>query len=311
MNKDDYILRMMTKISKKRWEFFVVSRIIHSLDDPDIEFVTQQLVRRPDGKRALTDMYFPQFGVHIEIDEGQHFTLEHAEADKRREQDIVSVTEHDIWRVPAAVEQTDGKIDALPLGQIAVKTDEFILKLKSLKQTQQRNGTFVPWDFEGRYDPFSYQGFDEVAVSQNVLFRRQAEALRLFGYTGGNYQRGVWHLKNVENKFVWFPRLYKQENWDNELSADGMKIYERPTSEKTRAYRSGSSEHYSEKDERIVFARAKDVLGNTLYRYVGTFKLNEAASKPFETQFDRIRDSEKINLPPKSECESLEPKRSL
>jgi len=305
MTKDEYILRMMIKISKKRWEFFVISRIIHGLDDLEIEFVTQQLVRLPNGGRALTDMYFPQFGIHIEIDEGQHFSFEHTEADKKREQDIVSVTEHDIWRISAAEKDSAGNIKPLPLHLIAIKTDEIIQKLKSLKKTHQQKATFVPWDFEGRYDPYSYEGMNEICITQNVLFRKQAEALRLFGYTGGNYQRGVWHLKNESNSFVWFPRLYRQDNWNNELSADGQKIFERPTSEKTREYYETSSQRSLEASNRIVFARAKDVLGNVLYRYVGTFKFNKAESSTYESVFDRESTKEAIFLPLKSDCNEL------
>lgn len=308
MTKDEYILRMITKISKKRWEFFVVSRIIHGLNDPEIEFVTQQMVRFPQGNerdRALTDLYFPQFDIHIEIDEGQHFKKEHANADTKREQDIVSVTEHDIWHIPAARKHSDGKIEPLPLSVISDSTDKVIEKLKSLKKSHKQTQAFVPWDFEGRYDPYSYQGFEKITVAQNVLFRKQAEALRLFGYTLGNYQRGVWYLKNDSGDFVWFPRLYKQDNWDNELSADGLTIFERPVSEKSREYYETPSNRRLEACNRIVFARAKDVLGNVLYRYVGTFKFNNEKSSNYESVFDRTSDKQKISLPQKSTCKPL------
>ncbi|WP_323716132.1 AbaSI family restriction endonuclease [Paracoccus aminovorans] len=71
MSKDDYILRSLSKTRHKRIEHFVVNRIYHLLDDPEIEFVCQQLVRRSDGP-ALTDMYFPQFRLHLEVDEPFH-----------------------------------------------------------------------------------------------------------------------------------------------------------------------------------------------------------------------------------------------
>ncbi len=41
MDKTDYILRSLTKTSKKRWEHYAVTRIYHLLNDPDIEFVCQ------------------------------------------------------------------------------------------------------------------------------------------------------------------------------------------------------------------------------------------------------------------------------
>ena len=70
ISKQDYIYRSLKKVSHKGWETFVISRIIHGLDDDDIEFVTQQLVRLSDESRALTDLYFPQFDLHVEVDEG-------------------------------------------------------------------------------------------------------------------------------------------------------------------------------------------------------------------------------------------------
>lgn len=54
--KDDFILRMLSKIQKKKWENYVVNRIVHKLDDPEIEFICQQYVARSDGKYALVDL---------------------------------------------------------------------------------------------------------------------------------------------------------------------------------------------------------------------------------------------------------------
>lgn len=285
MTRDDYILRMLTKVSKKRLEYFVVSRVIHGLNDFEIEFVTQQLVRRPDGSRALTDMYFPQFGIHLEIDEAQHEHEIHKAADKKRTEDIVSVTDHQIDRIKASV----------PLDQIIKQTDKFILKLRALRDTKKSNNDFVPWDLEKRYDPETYRDSGAIRVEQNVLFRRQADALRLFDYKGGNYQRGGWRLKDGSDDFVWFPRLYKQHLWDNELSARGNEIVERPLHNKE----SIPPIKYEENFNRIVFARARDVLGHTLYRYVGTFRHNPLKSKIGENYFDLRTSQQEILLPPK------------
>ncbi|MGB0960310.1 MAG: AbaSI family restriction endonuclease [Halocynthiibacter sp.] len=65
VTKDEFILRSLSKIQHKQWELFVVSRIINGLvmDDGDVEFVCQQLIRRSKERYALTDLYFPQFGI--------------------------------------------------------------------------------------------------------------------------------------------------------------------------------------------------------------------------------------------------------
>lgn len=74
MNQLEYIARQFSRAEKKAFEHYVVTRIWHQLDDTEIKFVTQQYVKRPDGI-ALTDMYFPQLKVHVEIDEGHHFGM--------------------------------------------------------------------------------------------------------------------------------------------------------------------------------------------------------------------------------------------
>ena len=51
ISKDDYILRNFSKIKHKKWELYVITRIIHLLNDPEIEFVCQQLVKTPNNKR--------------------------------------------------------------------------------------------------------------------------------------------------------------------------------------------------------------------------------------------------------------------
>ena len=39
MTKDEYLLRNFSKITHKKWELFVITRILHRLNDPDIEYV--------------------------------------------------------------------------------------------------------------------------------------------------------------------------------------------------------------------------------------------------------------------------------
>jgi very-short-patch-repair endonuclease len=72
MDKKEFIIRQLARTSNKKYEAYVVNRIVHLLDDISIKFITQQYVTRPEG-RALTDLFFPQFNLHVEVDEGQHF----------------------------------------------------------------------------------------------------------------------------------------------------------------------------------------------------------------------------------------------
>ena len=84
VDKGEYVRRSLSKMRQKPWELYVISRIVHRLNDPDIEFVPQQLVRLESGRRALTDLYFPQFDLHFEVNEGHHFEQAQTEADEAR-----------------------------------------------------------------------------------------------------------------------------------------------------------------------------------------------------------------------------------
>ena len=81
-SKDEYTLRNFSKIQHKKWELYIITRIIHFLNDPDIEFVCQQLLKTRDGKRYLADLCFPSLKLYYEIDESQHGSDEHKIKDK-------------------------------------------------------------------------------------------------------------------------------------------------------------------------------------------------------------------------------------
>lgn len=290
-SKAEYILRSLTKIRNKRWEYFVVSRIYHKLDDDDIEFITQQLVRLPNGRRALTDMYFPQFDLHLEVDEGHHLREFNAEADEYRSRDIVLVTKHGIERILVAL-IVDGQARERPLQLVKHDVDAFVEKVRAYKTTQVQQGIFRPWNFDDRYSPKQYIDRGYVAVADNVVFRLQADALRCFGFEGEGYQRAVWKIHDDSGDVVWFPRLYSHGVWENEISPDGKFIYERATNDESR--QSIQAQLQSPGENYIIFARAINELGHALYRYVGTFRMNTQESNQDVIRFDLVRDVENI-----------------
>ena len=71
-DKEEFIFRSFRKISNKKEELYVITRIFHLLDDLEIEFVCQQKVRKPDGEIYLVDMFFPQFKIYLEVNEAYH-----------------------------------------------------------------------------------------------------------------------------------------------------------------------------------------------------------------------------------------------
>ena len=96
MNKRlDFIVKSFNHTHKKKYENYVVTGIWHRLRTKNlmIKPITQQLVRRPDGKYALLDLYFPAINLAVECDENQHFDPNgnYIPEDKLREYDVLKV----------------------------------------------------------------------------------------------------------------------------------------------------------------------------------------------------------------------------
>ena len=288
MDKTQYILRSLTKIRHKRWETFIISRILHRLDDREIEFVTQQLVRRPDGRVALTDLFFPQFNIHLEIKEPFHENTK--AADVKREQDIVTVTGHTIedivipenWSEPEA------------LDQICHEADAFADIIRQKKADRIAHGSFSPWDQEAKYSSERIIARGYVDVADNVVFRLQVDALKCFGFTGKVLQKGVWTIPDGTGRTVWFPRLYRHYIWENEMTPDGTCIFQRALDGAGRRHNAGQIAGNAVPGDMITFAKARDPLGANVLRYVGTFRQNNEASTEEAIQLDRVRTREPV-----------------
>jgi very-short-patch-repair endonuclease len=263
MNQIEYIARQLSRAQKKAYEHYVVTRIWHLLDDTSIKFVTQQYVKRPEGM-GLTDMYFPQLKVHVEIDEGHHFdkTGNRTIQDKIREADIITATGHTIKRVVIA-DKT--------LNEIHAQVQEIV---QVLKQTKDAARDFRPWNFEAEQNPSTYIQRGYIDLKDDVAFRTMVDAANCFG---NNYkQYGIWTgaAKHPEpGKFIWFPKLYENNEWNNSISDDDTEI--REICKDTKKCNPHIDEAIRNKDvKRIVFARVISPLGDVMYRFKGEFELD-------------------------------------
>ena len=281
-SKSHYVVNSLSKIRHKGWELYVVSRIIHLLDDLEIEFVCQQLVRKKDGNRYLVDLYFPQFGIYIEIDEAHHLNEGNVIKDKLRQREILEATNLEEIRIPIV----DADKKERSLQEINGDIQANIEKIKTLKAAQISDKTFVPWQAGSRYNPQTYIQKGSIEVSSNVALRRQVDVIRLFGTEFKGWQKGTWPWKNpIEgtNYQIWFPRLYKARGWTNSISDNGLKIQETKTN--------GDRIDLKIQDyDRIVFGHYKNVLGQTVYRFMGVFNYSKQESDEFARIFNRIDD---------------------
>lgn len=260
MDKKEYIIRQLGRTKNKKFEAYVVTRVIHLLNDFSIKFVTQQYVTRPEG-RALTDLYFPQFGFHIEIDEGQHFNQANIEEDKIREADIINVTGHEIFRIDVTKSFDD----------INTQIDAAVNKIKSMRQ----ESSFIPWDIDFEFDSATYIKRGYIDIKDNVAFKTIKDACNCFGHNYTGYQRaGAAHPDH--NIMLWFPKLFPNGEWDNQISSDEEVITERNEDDKKAKQHVSSHVNNKEKykHQRIVFAKVRGNLGDVLYRFRGQYQLD-------------------------------------
>lgn len=265
MLKYNYIKRQLSKTNKKNDENYVVTRIWHQLNNVDIKFITQQYVVREGGKYALTDMFFPQLNLHIEIDEGHHKVPINEQKDKVREMDIISRTNHELVRIDVTKD----------LVSIHERIDEVIELIN--RKVKDLGDEFIPWDIDKEHSPQTYIDKGEIDARDNVAFFRIYEAANLFGHNYSGYQQGATNHPYYDDVKIWFPKLYPNDEWENSISEDETIIREKNIDKlKNRAH----LEHIINYDrpKRIIFARVKGPLGDIMYKFKGVYELDEANS---------------------------------
>lgn len=275
MDKDQYLLNILTKTKHKKYEHFVVSRIIHRLCNTDIKIVSQQFVRRKSSW-ALLDLYFPQINISLEIDEPQHESENHKNLDKIRTRDIISAT--NLTEIRIKVRSKNGHKTLTELAQL---TDEFISCILLKVEEAQNHGRWEPWDFENEFTSKPYLKRGYIDARENVLLRKHTDAIELFGVSLKAHRRGGWTPPEETGLgMVWFPRLYQNAKWDNSLSDDGMIIVEKGLNNAAREQ--PHKDRPNKENLRAVFARREEPFLGTLYRFLGVFSYDFEVSQKKE-----------------------------
>jgi very-short-patch-repair endonuclease len=282
MNKSQYILRSLSKIRNKTWEHYVVNRIYHRLNDPQIEFVCQQAFRHKNlPKIYLADLFLPQLRLYLEIDEGHHASEDSQIKDAIRRLDIADATDCEEFRIAVRNNVSLEALDA--------EIEEFIQKVRERKAAATARNDFRPWDYEHRFEPSRHLDAGYIEVGPDTAFRTHRDALRCFGYQKGHLQKAVWSLPDVTVQalgekgawIVWFPKLYKYKDWSNTISEDGTEITEICMNDRLM--------YTAALEKRIVMAHAKDELNRTLYRFLGVFEVISGFQEGLEHRYRRIK----------------------
>lgn len=120
-----------------------------------------------------------------------------------------------------------------------------------------------------------------LSVEDDEEFRTHVDVARLFGFDYRGHQQAT--IKLDENTHIWFPKLFPNKDWINELSQDGTEITMRPTLESGYAHRMETR-----REEVITFGKES---AQENYRFHGVFRFNAKRSTGARWTFDRVATS--------------------
>lgn len=272
--KAEYIRRMLARTHGKGWENYVITRIWHQLDRPDVKFVTQQYVARPKG-HALVDLYLPQLKMFIEVDEPPHLRQLNKLRDDVRQEDIINLSDGQRFQRVRIPESEEGEPSIIDIAKINEQCDKLTAKVR--RRIRRLGNDFRPWD-NSEEDPRTYVKKGKISLADGVAFRTCKDAANCFGHKYKNFFKGITKHPHREDTAIWFPKLYPHGEWENEISPDGTVIRERNTDEEKNA-RQIKVWLDQPRNVRIVFAQGRDTLGILRYRFKGVFRLNRRDTK--------------------------------
>ena len=286
----DYIARVLQKTARKAYEGYVISRLWHKINDPTVKLVPQQYVNRASNLYALTDVYFPQFKIHIEVNEPAHYKNNASiQKDRKRKAQIEKNTGHRVLEIDCRkkIELINGDIDRI-VNFILEQKRELILK-----------NQFIPWDEKENTGLF-WRRKNTLDVDNDISLSTIEEICKVFNINPSKIKRGFQRtggaiLPANSDILVWWPAEKTRNGWTNCEKFDFSEIEEKNSD------REKSLEHYKEyinlNQRRIVFFKHKDILGIDKYKFVGIYVLNESKSRRRKSLYWK-RKSKKMQINP-------------
>ena len=274
--KLEYMERLFAKIGKKKTESYVISRIWHQLDDDRVKFVVQ--IRRTQDKYALADLYLPQLNIFIEINEPFH--KNNVEIDKVRNEEIINKTHSELHIIDCGFivkgKNEKDEIHWKTLDEIHRQVTDVVKLIR--QRISELGENFKPWDDANTLSVEYHRNKGYLKVEDNECLRTTEDVAAVFG----------------TNIIVWWPNT-EHRLWHNELSEDGMFIYEYPKAEDKRAAHLAQWKESTQ--TRVTFLRYKDDLGFCFYRFVGVFRLNRDKSiRENKCIWERVSDTYQLNV---------------
>ncbi len=289
--KVEFITRLFQKTSSKAIEHYCLTRLWHKLDNDEIKIVPQQYVNRHSDKYALTDVYFPQFNIHVEVNEPAHYSsAERIESDALRKKEIESNTGHKLYVIDCQKE----------LKEIHNQIDNIVSIITRALEAQQKNGTFKPWQPDAERDPEFWKLKQTISTTDEISLPNIEAICTLFDAEFNKTKRGFLrlgglpHPKNHEY-LLWWPSDKARQGWQNQISTDEEEITETHADATKKAHHYKA--HLNTGQKRIVFFHHKDVLGLTSYKFKGVYAYDSQKSNAnVGTVWKRICKTMNVNL---------------
>jgi hypothetical protein len=259
VKKLDYLRKVFANTKGKTFENYVINQIWAKVEYLGLYPITQQYIKRPNGY-ALIDLYFPQINFAIEVDELPYHD-NNIEADKMRMEDIFSsiydinidrIREEDYESVKTQIENTINKIKH---------------KVNEIGKTLRWEESWNEEEYEQKLSLIKERG--KLLVSDLIGFKRVQVMNDIFniGYTEGYLQWGKSYFKKSDTERIWFPHLTPQKDWENIVSDDWTTIKQRYIGKRIL-----KESNVDSKSLKYTFAKYRDALGETSYRFIGVFR---------------------------------------
>jgi len=270
--KIEYISRLFQKTSYKALENYCLTRLWHKLDNNEVKLVPQQYVNRHHDKYALTDVYLPQFKIHIEVNEPVHYnSAERILADEIRKVEIESKTGHRLFVIDCRknLEEVHYEIDSI----VDLIREEIVL--------QKQNKTFKPWQPDIEQNPTYWKEKQQICEADDISLKTVENICTLFDADFNKTKRGYSRLGGISYPrgkpyTIWWPAANNRNGWENTLEKNDDIIIEYHTNILKR------TNHFNKlintTELRIVFFHNKDVLGNIGYKFKGIYEMDKGHS---------------------------------
>ena len=259
-----YLSKILSKIDKKGFETYVITRIWNKLDNLDVKIICQQYVKRDNGY-ALLDLYFPQINFGVEVNESHHNKPVQATDDEIRKRDVETAV-----GVELKVVDCSKSID-----EVHQQIDNIVAMINNRIAASPN---FRPW--RGNLTPEDYKNGGVLKVENEIILSNTDEICQIFGLKEAP-KRGFLRTGGVnlsDDCLVWWPNA-KHPIWINEMSDNGNTIVEYNNDPNKRTAHVNDISENKQDELRITFYRKRDNFGQNYYRFVGVYKIDVDASK--------------------------------